>query len=472
MTSRMTAASGWSRVRRAAASTMFAASAGVLFVSACSPTDFLEVVDPDIVNPQDAQSAAGSNAVRLGALARFTTATSGVSGAVSSGGESLLLLGGLFTDEWVNGDTFIARQQIDRRTVTFENNILTTAMRNLHRARLSAEQAVPLLQEFNPTAQAWQVAEMHFVQAYVTNLMAEHFCSGLTFSTVVNGVETFGEQITTQAAFERALGNADAGLALITGTSANDLRMRHALQVTRGRILVNLARYAEAATAVAGVPTGFRYERMHSITTASNTTWLLNNLERRYSVSDAEGVNGLNFATAADPRLPVCRGGTAACTAAGITFSTRNDGTAEPFHVQLLWPIRETPQALLLGVDARLIEAEAQLRGGNAAGALATLNAARATVPGLAPLTDAGTEAGRVDQLFREKAFAQFNRGYRLGDMRRLVRQYNRAPNTVFPTGSWHKDGDYGTDLNLPIPQAEENNPNVAAGQTCLNRDA
>jgi hypothetical protein len=146
--------------------------------------------------------------------------------------------------------------------------------------------------------------------------------------------------------------------------------------------------------------------------------------------------------------------------------------------VQLLWPTRDSRVAITSGVEARLIEAEAQLRAGNAAGSLATLNALRAAgaagggVAGLTPLADAGAEAARVDQLVRERAVWLFSRGDRVGDMRRLIRQYGRAANTVFPTGAWHKGGSYGADVNLPIPQAEENNPNVTSGQTCINRSA
>jgi hypothetical protein len=55
--------------------------------------------------------------------------------------------------------------------------------------------------------------------------------------------------------------------------------------------------------------------------------------------------------------------------------------------------------------------------------------------------------------------------------MRRLIRQYNRPAGSVFPTGAWHKGGNYGTDVNLPVPQAEENNPNVPAGKTCTDRN-
>jgi len=120
-----------------------------------------------------------------------------------------------------------------------------------------------------------------------------------------------------------------------------------------------------------------------------------------------------------------------------------------------------------------MIEAEAQLAAGNTAGALATLNAARTTVTGLAPLADAGTTDARVNQLFRERAMWLFGRGYRLGDMRRLIRQYGRSAAAVFPVGVWHKGGNYGTDVNFPVPQAELNNPNLPSGaNTCLDRNA
>src|SRR5512132_3580267 len=88
----------------------------VLVAGSCGGTTFLEVEDPDIVNPSDVQSQAGANAVRLGALARLNTAT--------SGGESLFLLGGLFADEWINGDSFIGRQEIDERVITVQNSFL------------------------------------------------------------------------------------------------------------------------------------------------------------------------------------------------------------------------------------------------------------------------------------------------------------------------------------------------------------
>lgn len=456
---------GWLRgaARLAACAVMAAGIAG------CD-SELLSVDDPDIIDPTDVQSAAGADAVRIGALARLGTATSG-GGDVT---DNLFLLGGLFADEWINGDSFIARQEIDQRVITPENNFLTASSRTLNRARLSAEQAVALLAQYNPGAPAWQVAEMHFVQAYTVNLLAEHLCSGLVFSTVVDGREQYGSPVTTQAAYERALSSAEAGLALIpaTANTANDVRVRSALQVTRGRILLNLNRPAEAALAVAGVATNFRYQILHSLATESNYNVIAtrNNVDRRYSVGNREGGNGLNFATAGDPRVPVCVGNDTACRAIGVT-NNRRDDLLQPFHVQMLWPTRESPVTIVGGIEARMIEAEAQLRAGSTA-YLTTLNAARATVTGLTPLPLPATAAERVDQLFRERAFWLCGRGHRVGDLRRLIRQYGRAPETVFPTGAWHKnDARYGTDVTIPVPAAEANNPNPGSG-VCLDRNA
>jgi len=432
--------------------------------AACTTDEILSVTDPDIIPPVSVPSPAGANATRLGALARLNTST--------SGGESLFLLGGLFSDEWNNGDSFIARQEIDQRVITIENSFLTTANRALHRARLSAEQAVLLLNEFVPTGPVANVAEMYFVQAFVENLMAEHYCNGIIFSTIVDGVEQYGERITTAETLTRALAHADSGLALVTGTTAADVRVRNALRVVRARILLNLNRPADAGLALATVPTNFVYQQVHGTTTTENQIWAFNNSARRYSVSTGEGTNGLNFAAANDPRVPVCTGGDATCRTIGVT-STQRDDLTSPLFVQRIWPTRESAVTIASGVEARLVEAEAALRANDLTTYLAKLNDARTNggVPGLAALTDPGSADARVNLLFRERGFWMFSTGHRVGDLRRLVRQYNRAANTVFPTGAWHKGGNYGSDVTVPLPQAEQNNPTVGTGNdACLDR--
>jgi len=83
-------------------------------------------------------------------------------------------------------------------------------------------------------------------------------------------------------------------------------------------------------------------------------------------------------------------------------------------------------------------------------------------------LAEPATQEEGVDLLFSERAFWMFATGHRLGDLRRLIRQYGRTA-TVFPSGTYIKGGSYGGDLNLPIPQEEGNNPNAVG---CVNREA
>ena len=468
----MTATSRGARVRRTVSAVSLAvAAAGTLALTACNPTEVLQVHDPDIINPSDVQSAAGANAVRLGAIGRLNAATSGGSG----GSEGLFLLSGLFADEWNNGDSFIARWEVDQRSITPQNNFLTDVNRLLHRARLSATQSIALLQQFNPTGPVADVAEMYFVQAYVENAIGEHYCNGLVLSTVVDGAEEYGFPTTTQAAFEMALAHADSGLALITGNSTADVKVRNALAVIKGRILLNLNRLAEAAVAVAGVPTSYKYQMLHSQTTNDNAIWTYNNIARRYSVSTGEGTNGLDFATAMDPRIPICQGGDSTCKANGTTLAVRDDRSASPLYVQLIWPVRDASVTIAGGVEARMIEAEGAFKAGNYTLMVQKLNQARTEggVAGLAAtLTDPGTDPARVDLIFRERAFWMFSTAHRVGDLRRLIKYYSRTPESVFPTGAWHKGGNYGPDVNFIVPQAEENNPNVTAGQTCTDRSA
>ena len=132
----------------------------------------------------------------------------------------------------------------------------------------------------------------------------------------------------------------------------------------------------------------------------------------------------------------------------------------------------ESSIPLATGIEARLIEAEAAL---NNAGTLRTkLNAARrqwnvgrvaaATLPDLSAGQIPGSHDARVDLLFRERAFQLWLSGHRLGDLRRLVRDYGRDAESVYPTGDYFKGGTYGTAIVFPVSSDELNNPNYHPG--------
>jgi len=165
------------------------------------------------------------------------------------------------------------------------------------------------------------------------------------------------------------------------------------------------------------------------------------------------GPNGEADWIVMDPRVPV-----------STPRPSSSDGVT-PQVFFLKYKSAADPIPMVTGIEARLIQAEAALRADDVAGWLGRLNEARATVAGLAALTDPGSAAARVDLMLRERAFWLFLTGHRLGDLRRLVRQYGRAAESVFPVGPYHRGGlRYGQQVTLQVPQIEENNPNFHPG--------
>ena len=195
------------------------------------------------------------------------------------------------------------------------------------------------------------------------------------------------------------------------------------------------------------MPTSFVYLIEHSENTFQNPVWNLSNDNRRFTVLGNEGVNGLDFRTANDPRVPVTRQG------ARVGFDNFT-----PLWEQQKYPTRDADVPLASGIEARLIEAEAALQVNNTVTYLQKLNGLRSTVAGLSQLADPGTTAARVNLLFRERAFWLYLTGHRLGDLRRLVNQYSRAVNTVYPIGTDSRGEPFGTDVVFSVPFDEEQN--------------
>ncbi|MES2524635.1 MAG: hypothetical protein V4617_18210 [Gemmatimonadota bacterium] len=455
--------------------------AGLLFLpllASCSFDKLVKATDPDIIGVESINSPSSANALRVGTLGRFNTST--------TGGESMFLFGGSFADEFTTGDTFIQRIETDQRSLSPENANITTAYRGLHLPRIGAIQTRDALKAFSPQAPAWNYGEMFFVEAYMLNMLAEHFCNGQPISYIVAGQEQYGEPLANEAIYTLALAKVDSGLTRVgAATGADDVRVRNALAVLKARIQLNQGNFAAVAATVANVPTSYVWAQEHSLTTRTPGVWSLVNNQRRYIVSNNEGPLRLELG-GSDPRVPTCVAGQAACTAAGFTLLRPFDGVTNgvpDMRYQLVWPTDASSVALMSGLQARLYEAEALNKTGNFAAALTILNALRAAPPGygrtigaMPALSDPGTEAGRRDLIFKEKGFWLFGLGHRYGDLRRMMRQYGMTANEVFPNGTWqlNRVPGYSTDVVFRTPTAETFNPlqpqsNGAASCTNLN---
>jgi len=438
---------------------------GALLLGACG---LLDTDQPNIIDPGEINSPEGAQALRLGAIADFAFAKDGDGTQFDDG---LILAGGLLADEFIHSTTPPSQQEVDQRTTALINPTLSDVYRNLHQARRGLETAAAALRQFLVTPdETPDIAEMHALAGFTYVYFGETFCSGVPFSRVSGDSLIFGVPETTTQMFERGLGAFDAALAE-PGLSADDGTITNLAAVGRGRALLDLGRFAEAAAAVAAVPTDFVYATEHaeSPLRLQNAIWSYTN-QGLWSVADAEGGVGLPYFTAEDPRVPA------------DTLDDDGDGAADTgldlitTQVNLFkYPDAAADVSVADGIEARLIEAEAQLQASDLSGMTTTLNTLRQDFPelALADTTEPGTQAEGVDLLFAERAFWLYATGHRLGDMRRLVRPvaqggYERLEDTVFPNGAYHKGGSYGTDVNLPIPIEEENNPN---SNGCLDRN-
>ena len=437
---------------------------------ACSTHDILAVNIPNVIDPSQLNSPLGAAAAYAGAIGDFAFANDGDNG----GTEGQILVSGVMTDEYIDSETFPTRIEYDSRGITEQNGTLTLVFRNLQRARVSLEVAAGRLQTYAPTP-ASRIGEMLALSGFTKVYAAENYCSGVPFGSLSGAP---GIPLTTLQILDSAAQRFDSVLTLgIDTTKADSLTARKIIylaQLGKARALLDRAQPAsvggwDSAAAVAAlVPLSFKYVTTH--TAFSNREY--NGLHvfnsgasvggtGRFSVADQEGINGLNFRAATDPRVVT------------VLQGKGFDGTTDLWALQK-YPANNSPVVVADGIEAQLIVAEDQLRNANYSAWLASLNNLRANggVPGLAALADPGgstNDSLRVDLTFRERAFWLFATGHRLGDLRRLIRQYGRGSETVFPTGAYFKGGLYGPDVNLPVPRDERNNPNFTG---CLNRAA
>ena len=470
---RLAVAKTTGRIARASRGPIALAAAMSLVACSGLKDNLLEATDPDLINPGDLETPDGASALRNGALFRFRAMTAGTT---TSGSEGTWLLGGLLADEWSTTSTFQQNDQVDKRDVDAANGSVLNSFRNTNRVRTAANQAIPALKKYFPNGKA-DIAEMYFIRGFAELQLASDFCNGIPLSDASNPTIVLGEPKSVADVFTTALASFDAALGEVQGaTDDASVTIRYAASIGKARALLGLNRLADAAAAVAGVPTSFTYDVTFATSSGDNAIWAQNFSQNRYAVGANPEGNTANFPVggaipffqAKDPRVPadfITSGSTRTLSQDGQTFA----------RVTTLWG-RSTNVAIVNGIDARLVEAEAAVKS-NPAQTLTILNALRASPPklgaiqpsGLAPLTDPGTEALRVDQLFREKAMWTFGRGQRLGDVRRLIRQYGRTAAQVFPTGQHYKGGQYGSAVNLPVPSDEENNPSFTG---CTDRSA
>jgi len=445
---------------------------GLLLVfSASACHGLLDVSDPTVVRDQDVADASGADARRQNVVSILDFNAPMLAEEVAR-----------FTDEWVRDTPVGGFDYLDRRDSQAYEQQRGTNDNHLglwDQVYWQTSIAIPAVRAYTPDSlKSDFLGQLYGIRGYSALQIAEDICSGLPLDDVsADNQPIFTGPLSTDSVLVVANAQLDSAVKYAHDTT----RFITLARVAKGRALLDQGKYAEAAAVVAPVATSDMYA-----TTGSNNLMGQDMTFRpwnrggfNYAAGDAEGVNGLPFVSAHDPRIPTVVGGARATIPSDTLYRASN-------------LTRSAPMVLASGIEARLIEAEAALHAGQGSW-LSTLNVLRTdgtftTAPnpndasltdttwnagtggyaGLAPLADPGTADARVDLLYRERAFWLYSTGHRLGDLRRLVKNYGRNPETVFPTGAFVLGGTYQGATAIPfiLASQRQSNPYITTGCT------
>lgn len=229
----------------------------------------------------------------------------------------------------------ITENDIDRRALGATISLPYT---ELQQVRAQAEQARGVLRAYAPNVSRAVLGQVYAVEGLADVLLADLYCSGVPLSTIESDQDfTYRPGSFTTDVYRTAAALFDTAVTL----SADSARVLAFARVGWGRALLNAGFFDSAAHVVARVPD------TATVRLRVRTNKLLGN------VPDREGGNGLPYRSANDPRSATTlqRDAQGLLMYSPVLYDPHVNGdSADAF--------------LASGVEARLIEAEADLRNG------------------------------------------------------------------------------------------------------------
>ena len=367
--------------------------------------------------------------------------------------EGLAQMSGLLADELLDAETFNTRIEVDRRATKTINSTTLQTFQDMQRARATADLVAARFRQFdpnNPQRRRSAGARRVHLRAVRRGLLQRR-------------PDEQGERrrhVQLRRAADRARScsprRSPSSIRRSPWRRRRERTAATALNLARigkGRALLDLNQPAQAAAAVATVPSTSTTASSTARTRGGRTTPSSPSTISRPGSPSAttRARTAFPFVSLNDPRVPIVR---RRDVFGASMVRIRRQHAAFP-HDEV-----PRPQVAHAARDGRRGAADRgrgraeRRRPQHVPGEAERGARQRADVSGRSGHDDAGpaearsahggrrsgVAAGRVDLLFRERAFNLFLTGHRVGDLRRLMYQYGRAPETVLPTGPY-QDG-------------------------------
>ena len=315
---------------------------------------------------------------------------------------------GLFGQELIHTGSFPTWREVETGVGTRPSAVGNDVFRNASRAIWVADTSAVRFRKALPDAEKrFELATVLMWGGFAHFMLADNFCE-MTFHS--------GPAVTPKQGYERAKAIFDD--AVTVATAANRTDVKNGALGGRARAKLMLGDYAGARADAALIPQGFILRALYGNNSrennavATNTTTLI----RREA-----GVN---------PRF--YRGDARYKTDPRTLFRDKGDTAKGPdptrqFVEQLKYPARDTPIPVFTWQEARLIEAEAEIRLDNPTRAVTLINQVR-TAAGLAAYAGPTTTQAVLDQLIYERSAELWLQAQSLNDWRRFNLAFSPQP--------------------------------------------
>jgi len=398
--------------------------------------DFLDVPDPTVIDAGTIDPVNDLPTFAVSALQDLFTAL-----------DDIIVYSAWFSGEaWV-GDTFPTRNDIGRRVVEYTNGTLTTEIYEPISFAISTnERVLELMAENNVDND--EVATMaNLGSGWAILLEAENFCQVV----VSSGLHNLGSAMTPAEGMATAIARFDAAIA--AGTAGGFDEMVQAAWVGKARAHLFRGENAEAIAAAANVDADFEYE-VPKVDDPSNRG-RLGNTVWSFTLARSALVVPPYYRALNDDRVAF------ELWLDANDNPVKSQGNDFDFYAQDVYPGWGASLILASGLEARYIAAEAALKDGDPAPAIALIAEREDPTSETGDDIDFVADTGTLVQLLDQKARDLFLRGTHLGDWRRNPDSTPYVP----PAGSEYYATQFGAAFGnvtcLPIPRSEvDNNPN------------